>query len=67
MNARGARPKLPLGPCPRCHRDSGMRVEEETAEPRFYVMCVDCGYTVGPYRTIGAATKLWNMEGKASV
>lgn len=67
MNARGARPKQTLGLCPRCHMDSGKRMTEEGSKEKYFVICETCGYIVGPYKTGGAAVKIWNMESRYHV
>lgn len=62
MNRNNRRATALLEPCPQCGRDSGRRMQTETVPEKFYVVCQSCGYRVGPYKAIFAASQRWNKE-----
>lgn len=62
MNARHTAPRHRLEPCPKCHRDSGKRMQTETVLEKFYVVCQSCGYRVGPCGSPSVAAQKWDKE-----
>lgn len=67
MNYRGVPPRHMLEPCPKCNRDSGKRMQTEKIPELFYVVCLSCGYTVGPCKSKSEATRKWDKEYKNAI
>ena len=62
MNSENRHTTHRLEPCPRCGMDSGKRMQTETVPERFFVVCLSCGYTVGPCGSPSAASVKWDKE-----